>query len=93
MVRSEGLMPGPEPTYENKAVKQKAYRERNRERLRTQREEVAQLRHLAEAVHLSVGVAAAAGNEIAMRIRRASVLETLAAVAEHFQAEAGDAGL
>ena len=85
MVRSEGLMPGPEPTYESKAAKQKAYRERNRERLREQREEVAQLRHLAEEVHSSVGAAAAAGNEIAIRIRRATVLETLAAVAEHFR--------
>ena len=91
MVRSEGLMPGPEPTYKSKADKQRAYRERNRERLREQREEVAQLRHAAEAVHRAVGSAADAGNEIAARIRRASVVETLVAVAEHFRPEAGDA--
>jgi hypothetical protein len=85
-------MPGPEPTYENKAAKQKAYRERNRERLRIQREEVAQLQHVAEAVHQAVGSAADAGDEISTRIRGASVVETLAAVAEHFQERAGDAG-
>lgn len=93
MVQSEGLMPGPEPTYESKAAKQKAYRERNRERLRQQREEATQLQREAEAVHQAVGSAAAAGNEIAVRIRRSSVVETLAAVAEHFRAQAGDAAL
>jgi len=86
-------VPGPEPTYGNRAEKQKAYRDRNREqvreRLRNQRREAAALKVAAGELHEAVQVAAAAGDHQAEGLGGTNPTETIQNLIHFFKEKAG----
>ena len=83
-------MPGPEPKYESVADKQRAYRQRHRDRIRDQRKEAAELLRLATALHQAVQVAAGVGDDLASKCQRSEARETLSALLSHFEGVPGE---
>jgi quinolinate synthase len=84
-----GSMPGPKPTHESPAAKQKAYRDRNRERIADRKRESAALKEAAADLHSAVQLAAHAGDSLATAVSASTPLEVVQALGVHFQSKVG----